>query len=445
MGEAVGANSVDLNQVQVHPTGLVHPDDPNAKVKFLAAEALRGVGGVLIDKDGNRFCDELGRRDYVTGEMWKRNKGPYRLILNKAAGKEIEWHCKHYQGRGLMKFFESGTALAKEMGINPQNLRTTLEKYNTGAKEKKDQFGKRFFHNVPFQFDDNFWAAILCPVIHYCMGGLQISTESEVVNKQGKVIPGLFAAGEVTGGVHGDNRLGGSSLQDCVVFGRVAGGAAARYLFNSALTVISTGSATADKRLGGISRQLFNGPDTTIQTTIAQPGLQANVFVQPKDGSLRMEFVWDRNAASNAGLPVVNVSGPVSAPVSSSSSKTETKSTPAQSANNNKATTAAPAQNKASSTAAAAKPATPSKEYTLDEVAKHKTEKDCWVVVNGQVLDATTFLKDHPGGKQAILLYAGKDATAEFNMLHKPDVVQKYAPHTIIGTLKGGSDKKAKH
>merc|ERR1712224_1025440 len=82
MGESVGATSVDLEWVQVHPTGLVKPDDPDAKIKFLAAEALRGVGGLVLDSQGKRFANELGRRDYVTGEMWK-NKPPFRL--NKAA------------------------------------------------------------------------------------------------------------------------------------------------------------------------------------------------------------------------------------------------------------------------------------------------------------------------------------------------------------------------
>merc|ERR1719487_274503 len=80
---AIGADSLDLEWVQVHPTGLVKPDDADAKVKFLAAEALRGVGGLLLDAEGNRFANELGRRDYVTGEMWK-NKAPFRLVLNEA-------------------------------------------------------------------------------------------------------------------------------------------------------------------------------------------------------------------------------------------------------------------------------------------------------------------------------------------------------------------------
>lgn len=79
---AIGANTVDMEWVQVHPTGLVNVKDPNAKTKFLAAEALRGCGALLLDADGNRFCDELGRRDYVSGKM-KEGKGPFRLVLNK--------------------------------------------------------------------------------------------------------------------------------------------------------------------------------------------------------------------------------------------------------------------------------------------------------------------------------------------------------------------------
>lgn len=93
MALAVGGGTVDMTSVQVHPTGLVNPGEPDAKVKFLAAEALRGVGGIMLDGNGDRFCDELGRRDYVSGEM-NKGKGPFRLILNGKASKEIEWHCK---------------------------------------------------------------------------------------------------------------------------------------------------------------------------------------------------------------------------------------------------------------------------------------------------------------------------------------------------------------
>jgi len=99
----------------------------------LAAEALRGVGGIILDANGNRFCDELGRRDYVSGEMWK-NKGPFRLVLNGKASKEIEWHCKHYIGRGLMKYYKSAGEMAKEMGINVSVLDKTFKDYNGFAQ-----------------------------------------------------------------------------------------------------------------------------------------------------------------------------------------------------------------------------------------------------------------------------------------------------------------------
>merc|ERR1712086_1226539 len=208
-----GANCVDLEWVQVHPTGLVKPDDPDAKVKFLAAEALRGVGGLVLDNNGKRFANELGRRDYVTGEMWK-NKPPFRLCLNKAASDEIIWHCKHYTGRGVMKYYKSGTDLAKDMNIPLQTLIDTHDQHSQVANEE-------------------FFVAIITPVIHYCMGGLEVTAEAEVVGPKNAVIGGLYAAGEIAGGVHGNNRLGGNSLLDCVVFGRVAAKAAVKYTFGA--------------------------------------------------------------------------------------------------------------------------------------------------------------------------------------------------------------------
>mmetsp|Transcript_23358 Transcript_23358/g.64700 ORF Transcript_23358/g.64700 Transcript_23358/m.64700 type:complete len:509 (-) Transcript_23358:100-1626(-) len=256
MGEAIGAKTVDLEWVQVHPTGLVKPDDPDAKIKFLAAEALRGVGGLVLDANGKRFANELGRRDYVTGEMWK-NKPPFRLCLNKAASDEIAWHCKHYTGRGVMKFYESGAALAKDMGVELSVLEQTHEAhYQAAKKTEKDPdggsypaypsgkswdeasgktgSGKKFYHNVipgSAVKTEPFYVAIITPVIHYCMGGLEIDVDSAVLGPDGKAIPGLYAAGEVAGGVHGNNRLGGNSLLDCVVFGRVAAKAACKYMF----------------------------------------------------------------------------------------------------------------------------------------------------------------------------------------------------------------------
>merc|ERR1712241_972800 len=256
MGEAIGAKTIDLEWVQVHPAGLVKPDDPDAKVKFLAAEALRGVGGLVFDAEGKRFANELGRRDYVTGEMWK-NKPPFRLCLNKAASEEIIWHCKHYTGRGVMKYYKTGEDLAKDMGISVSVLEETHDiHYQAAKKTEKDPdggpfpaypsgkswdepsgktgSGKKFYHNIipgSAVKTQEFYVAIITPVIHYCMGGLEIDCDSAVYGQDGNIIPGLYAAGEVAGGVHGNNRLGGNSLLDCVVFGRVAAKAACKWMF----------------------------------------------------------------------------------------------------------------------------------------------------------------------------------------------------------------------
>ena len=255
-----------------------------------------------------------------------------------------------------MKRFESGEALAKEMGISPQYLKQTFDKYNAGTKANKDPFGKKvhtylfllvcaqaevfkFFSSGDWTMNDFFNVAIMTPVLHYTMGGLEIDAESRVVGKDGKPIPGLFAAGEVAGGVHGANRLGGSSLLGCVVFGRVSGDTAAAYLLQATGKLVEK----AGGRLGALAGQLSSQP--------------------PASGS-------------------------------------STSTTPA---------------------APSASPST-SKEFTLAEVAKHNKKDDVWVIVNGQVLDVTSFLPDHPGGEKAILLYAGRDATEEFNMLHDAKV-----------------------
>merc|ERR1719238_1199904 len=292
MGEAIGAKTIDLEWVQVHPTGLVKPDDADAKIKFLAAEALRGVGGLILNSDGERFANELGRRDYVTGEMWK-NKAPFRLALNKAASDEIIWHCKHYTGRGVMKYYKTGADFAKDMGVDLKILEEEHDQhYQSAKKTEKDPdggsypaypsgkswdarsgptgSGKKFYHNIipgSAVKDQEFYVAIITPVIHYCMGGLEIDENSACVDGKGKRIPGLYAAGEVAGGVHGNNRLGGNSLLDCVVFGRVAGRHAAKYMLGADVKKTSlkdlsggglTGAVESSKLAGGSYEDTMN-------------------------------------------------------------------------------------------------------------------------------------------------------------------------------------------
>ncbi|KNZ64337.1 hypothetical protein VP01_103g5 [Puccinia sorghi] len=371
MALAIGSAGIDWEKVQVHPTGLVDPNEPDAKVKFLAAEALRGVGGILLDREGNRFVDELGHRDYVTGKMWENNKFPIRLVLNKEASDEILWHCKHYVGRGLMKRFESGSDLAKEMGLPESKLKGTFDEYvQIGQGKKSDPHKKR---------------------------GVEINEKSQVLDTNKKPIPGLYASGEIAGGVHGANRLGGSSLLGCVVFGRVAADSASSYLLHS----LAMGSGPA-ARLGQIQNHL----KTTIE-------------INPESKNVQLTFAWDdASGKTNQTVGDPHLSG------SAAAQSAPPQETPNQAGPNGPGAGKAPAE-KASL-----------KSYTLEEVAQHKTKDDVWVVVNGEVLDVTKFKADHPGGEKAIMLYAGRDATEEFNMLHDPKVVKKYAPDSIIGTLK---------
>lgn len=396
MALAVGSAGIDLEKVQVHPTGLVDPNEPDAKVKFLAAEALRGVGGILLNREGDRFVDELGHRDYVTGKMWENNKFPIRLVLNKESSEEILWHCKHYVGRGLMKRLENGQELAKEMGIPESKLRSTFEDYvQIASGKKEDPHKKKFFHNFNFSMQGPFYVASMTPVLHYSMGGVEINEQSQVLDTNKKPIPGLYASGEVAGGVHGANRLGGSSLLGCVVFGRVAADSASSYLLHS----LASGSSPA-ARLG----QIQNHFKTTVE-------------LNPQNKKVHLTFSWDEQNENDSQFGQ-NQQGSAAA-----------QSAPPQ---------ITPNQAGPSGPGAGEPPpnAKELKSYTLDDVAKHNSKDDVWVVVNGEVLDVTQFKADHPGGEKAIMLYAGRDATEEFNMLHDPKVVKKYAPDSIIGTLK---------
>lgn len=376
--QAIGANGVDLQHIQVHPTGLVHLDDPHNRVKFLAAEALRGEGGIILDRDGNRFCNDIGTRDYVSSRMWQHNKAPYRLILNSKASSGIAWHCKHYCGRRVMKVCH-GNELAKDIGISPEQLQKSFDSYNSYAVNKNDPWGKKYFDGTPYKVDDTFNVANITPVVHYTMGGLNISPDAEVIYKaNSKPIPGLFAAGEVTGGVHGKNRLGGSALLECVVFGRVAGASAFKYVQNG------PPSTNPLKESGPVA------PADTMEGAVTNAPPDTDAFKYPSTGKPGPAIVRFKNE-------VVQVK------------KAAAKKTDGV--------------------------------YTLEEVAKHTTEKDVWVTVDGKVLDVTSFLPDHPGGKMAIMSFAGRDASEEFNMVHDKGVIEKYAPETIIGKLKGFTSK----
>merc|ERR1712219_45296 len=122
--------------------------------------------------------------------------------------------------------FKNYNEMAKKQADAPDD--GPYEAY--GGGKSYDVWGKKFFHNLPMETNDNFHIAVVTPVIHYCMGGLKMNPDAEILTAKDEVIPGLYAAGEAMGGVHGNNRLGGNSLLDCVVFGRVSGKHATKWM-----------------------------------------------------------------------------------------------------------------------------------------------------------------------------------------------------------------------
>jgi len=276
----------------------------------------------------------------------------------------------------------SGKEMSKEIGCGDKALVASFNDYNSIADgKKKDPWGKKFFHNLPFSIDDTFHVAVMEPVLHFTMGGIEINDKSQVLNQSHAPFEGLYACGELAGGVHGANRLGGSSLLGCVVYGRVAGESAAKYHFQKALS----GGTSAAARLGAISLQI--DPSQPNKVTVS----------------------WGQGASSS-----VSGTAPTSeAPKSDSAGPGKTTNAPK-------------------------KFSVPETEFSLEEIAKHNTKGDLWIAVKGIVMDLTNWVDEHPGGPQALYSHMGRDASEEFEMLHDDEVIPKYLPVEIVkGRVKG--------
>ncbi len=220
MAEKLGAATVDLDQIQIHPTVEQSTSD-------LITEALRGEGAILVNLEGKRFINEMETRDVVSqAELKQKESSVYILFDQKVRdnNKAVEKYIK----KGYTLEGESLETLAKEMKVDPETLVTTLKTYNQAVATGKDSEFGRSTGLKPID-QAKFYAIRVAPGIHHTMGGLKINTETLVLDKEGKAIPGLFAAGEVTGGVHGANRIGGNAVCDIVVFGREAGTKAGEY------------------------------------------------------------------------------------------------------------------------------------------------------------------------------------------------------------------------
>ena len=220
MAQALGAATVDMEQIQIHPT--VQFDTAS-----LITEGLRGDGAILVNANGERFIDEVGTRDVVSAaEIAQPDSFSWLIVDQKMV--DASSVIQGYINRGLMLSGDSYEALAGELGIPADAFAATMEKWNGYVAEKNDpDFGRTSFAN-PLDTAP-FYAVKVTAGIHHTMGGLKIDPETHVLNESGEIIPGLFAAGEVTGGVHGANRLGGNAVADFVVFGRIAGASAAAY------------------------------------------------------------------------------------------------------------------------------------------------------------------------------------------------------------------------
>ena len=220
MAQAIGAATVDMDQIQIHPT-------VEANTAALITEGLRGDGAILINEEGQRFIDEVGTRDVVSAAEIAQT-GSYSWLVVDQAMVDASSVIQGYIKKGYTVTGETYEELGKAMGVDAAAFAETMEKWNGYVEAKNDpDFGRTSFAN-PLNTAP-YYAVKVTAGVHHTMGGLKINANTEVLNEKGEVIPGLFAAGEVTGGVHGANRLGGNAVADFTVFGRIAGAAASDY------------------------------------------------------------------------------------------------------------------------------------------------------------------------------------------------------------------------
>ncbi|MBQ6595252.1 MAG: flavocytochrome c [Clostridia bacterium] len=227
MAEAVGAATVDMDQIQLHPTVY-------QATSMLVSEKMRSLGAILVNHEGKRFTNDLATRDAVSNAELQQTGGYAWIIFdqnlvdqNKSAAQYIE--------QGMAVTGDTYEALAQAMDVDAAAFVETMNTWNQAVADGED---KEFGRNNGMDADLStapFYAIQIAPGIHHTMGGIKIDTDTQVISTEGSVIPGLFAAGETTGGVHGGNRIGGNAVCDFVVFGRIAGLNAAEYAAGEAI------------------------------------------------------------------------------------------------------------------------------------------------------------------------------------------------------------------
>lgn len=221
---AIGADFVDMDQIQIHPT-VIQADG------YLISESLRGDGAILVNAGGKRFINELLTRDVVSAGVIAEEGSFAWLIVDQAMFDDSKV-VQGYVEKGYMVKGETAEELAAAMEVDPAVLSETLANWSTYVKNAEDpDFQREGLDQTQYDLAEGpYYAAKIAPGIHHCMGGVRINPQAEVLNAEGQAIPGLYAAGEVTGGVHGGNRLGGNAVTDVVVFGRIAAASALDYI-----------------------------------------------------------------------------------------------------------------------------------------------------------------------------------------------------------------------
>ena len=224
MAEAVGADLTDIEQIQLHPT-------VEQKTSMLITESVRGDGAILVNQDGKRFTDELLTRDVVSAAELEQ-PGSYAYIIFDQRLRDGLKAIEKYVSTGITVQGDTIEELAEKIEVDPATLADTLSKWNQYVADQKDpDFGRdtgmeKDLSQAPF------YAIKIAPGIHHTMGGVHIDTSARVIDTNDKPIPGLFAAGEVVGGVHGGNRIGGNAVADIVVFGKIASDSAVDWCEN---------------------------------------------------------------------------------------------------------------------------------------------------------------------------------------------------------------------
>jgi fumarate reductase flavoprotein subunit len=219
IGEKAGGELKDMKEIQIHPTVA-------AGSRILITEAVRGNGAILVNKEGKRFVNELTTRDKASAAILTQTGKSAFMVFDEGVRKSLK-QIDGYFHLELVKEGDTPEALAAAIGVPAEALARTIDSYNKGVDAKDDAEFKRPDMPRPLR-TPKYYAIEIKPGVHYTRGGLKIDTQTRVISKGGKPIPGFYAAGEVTGGVHGNNRLGGNSISETITFGRIAGANAAK-------------------------------------------------------------------------------------------------------------------------------------------------------------------------------------------------------------------------